>query len=275
MVGIFICQLCKKHVLVDREGAMQEHEAEHHSEEWGYRAVRAKLKVAEARCAELEARVRDLEARLVRADFQAQAARAGPPPVSMLAVAAEEDARESTGVPDVGASAVVGKNLSPAEAPCEPALSSPPAEPELYGRFLADHHEPTRCVLPKGHAPVCDAVAAEPELWGVWCEPLEVNVAGWYRFPNGRRLESPLKPLMLGLDQLPGWRYEARPIPRGKDREATKARFRSQAAKAGPPPVSMLAVGAAVEADPSPMPTAPGHYELTPSGEWRLLSSEA
>lgn len=159
-MGIFICQLCKKHVLVDREGAMQEHEAEHHSEEWGYRAVRAKLKVAEARCAELEARVRELED-MRRASLEIINEQRGRIVGTELRLAAlTEAAREAVAV--------------------------------LTNRDRTTHR---------------------------------------------------------GLQ----WAYDL------------AARLR----------VSMLAVGAAVEADPSPMPTAPGHYELTPSGEWRLLSSKA
>jgi hypothetical protein len=186
--------------------------------------------------------------------------------------AAGEDARED------GAPKGDVVRLSPAEAPCEPAISTHSCnQPELCGRFLADHHEPTRCVLPKGHAPVCSSVTAEPELWGVWC--VRNGLPGFWRLSGDlqKRIEVPEAQarLVARLANDPhenthardGWRYEARPIPRGNGREATRAEFRAQAAKAGPPPVSMLAV----EANTSPLPTEAGHYELTPSGEWRKV----
>jgi hypothetical protein len=120
----------------------------------------------------------------------------------VYAEAAGEDAREALG--------------------SEPALSSVPADAPrcgYCGHIQGSHKsvlgDCVACTLEKT-APCSQYVPpapAEPELWGVWCEPLEVNVPGWYRHPNGRRLESSLKPLMLGLDQLPGWRYEARPLP--------------------------------------------------------------
>jgi hypothetical protein len=145
------------------------------------------------------------------------------------------------------------------------------------GRFLADHHEPTKCVLPKGHGPVCSSVATSPELWGVWC--VRNGLPGFWRLSGDlqKRIEVPEAQarLVARLANDPhenthardGWRYEARPIPRGKDREATRAAFRAQAEKAGPSPVSMLAV----EANPSTLPTEAGHYGLTPSGEWRKV----
>jgi hypothetical protein len=77
-----------------------------------------------------------------------------------------------------------------------------------------------------------------------------------------------IKCARLAADELDATeRARARPIPRGKDREATRAAFRAQAEKAGPSPVSMLAV----EANPSTLPTEPGHYELAPGGGWRKV----
>jgi hypothetical protein len=144
--------------------------------------------------------------------------------------AAGEDARESTGVPDVGASAVVGKNLSPAEAPCEPALAPASARDVAHKLSNMFRERGQYAMAPhSAHPP-----PAEPELWGVWC----ITSGQWSSIRDDNVCRDCTERTARRLS-VPGMHYEARPIPRGA-------------------PMS----------DPSPLPTEAGHYELTPTG-WR------
>jgi hypothetical protein len=124
---------------------------------------------------------------------------------------------------------------SPVEAPCEPALA--PALTFEEARDAEAARLRTRSPAP-----------AEPELWGVWC--VRNGLPGFWRLSGDlqKRIEVPEAQarLVARLANDPhenthardGWRYEARPIPRTQ---------------------------------PSPLPTEAGHYELTPSGEWRAV----
>jgi hypothetical protein len=202
--------------------------------------------------------------------------------------AAGEGAREQTGVRDGRTSAVVDSNLSPAEAPCEPALSPAPAEPELWGvwywlgrpeygawlrrdvggEWSGTEEEARAKILAMGFAVRAGwhyeareirepaLLPAETGLWGVWCSS-PTHDGCWIEEPftdlsvppkrlevltmseaqeMAHRAQANYNHAMRGVAaSMPRSRYEARPIPRGR------------------------------------LPTSPGHYELTPSGEWRKV----
>jgi hypothetical protein len=91
-------------------------------------------------------------------------------------------------------------DLSPAEAPCEPALSFSQVVgvPSLSSVRKAIHGTP----------------APAPELWGVWCE-LEDGHGEWWAF-EGRRLylSEAMAKIVAGELLSRNWTFSARPIPR-------------------------------------------------------------
>jgi hypothetical protein len=118
--------------------------------------------------------------------------------------AAGEDRGEATAKSVVPA-------LSPAEAPCEPALTCPDCESSCVEICLR------HSMLARGYTQEdVDSVApapAEPELWGVWCE--NVGMAHWAYVSPMTKQAAIKRAGLMGLRETHGWRYEARPIPRG------------------------------------------------------------